>query len=235
VGARHLTLAIAALVLAGAAGGGYLFWRRFWFFRNPPRTPPAAAGIVSPADGTVVYVRDVEPGEDVVVIKQGLAAKVADILREDVSEPKLVIGIFMSPFDVHFNRAPQDAAVELIRRYPAKGGNAFMGAMHWRTLWKREPYYSGSVHIVQNERTVTLFVGEYRGQRLPAYVVQIGARTVSGIDSYVEAGERVERGETFGMIRIGSQVDLIVPRRAEFVVKVRPGDRVRAGETILIS
>jgi biotin carboxyl carrier protein len=37
------------------------------------------------------------------------------------------------------------------------------------------------------------------------------------------------------MIRIGSQVDLIVPGRAEFVVKVRPGDRVRAGETILIS
>ena len=110
-----------------------------------------------------------------------------------------------------------------------------MGAMHWRTLWKREPYYSGSVHIVQNERTVTLFAGEYRGQRLPAYVVQIGARTVSGIDSYVEEGERVARGETFGMIRIGSQVDLIVPRRAELVVKVRPGDRVRAGETILIS
>jgi phosphatidylserine decarboxylase len=223
------------LALAGAATGGYLFWRHCWFFRNPPRTPPAATGIVSPADGTVVYVREVEPGEDVVVIKRGLAAKVADILREDVRESKLVIGIFMSPFDVHFNRAPQDASVEFIRRHPAKGGNAFMGAMHWRTLWKREPYYSGSVHIVQNERTVTLFAGEYRGQRLPAYVVQIGARTVSGIDSYVEEGEQVARGETFGMIRIGSQVDLIVPRRAEFVVKVRPGDRVRAGETILIS
>jgi phosphatidylserine decarboxylase len=223
------------LALAVAATGGYLFWRHCWFFRDLLRTPPTVAGIVSPADGTVVYVRDVEPGEDVVVIKQGLAAKVADILRQDVSEPKLVIGIFMSPFNVHFNRAPQDASVELIRRYPAKGGNAFMGAMHWRTLWKREPYYSGSVHIVQNERTVTLFVGEYRGQRLPAYVVQIGARTVSGIDSYVEEGERVARGETFGMIRIGSQVDLIVPRRAEFVVNVRPGDRVRAGETVLIS
>jgi phosphatidylserine decarboxylase len=190
---------------------------------------------VSPADGTVVYVRDVEPGEDVVVIKRGLAAKIADILREDVGEPKLVIGIFMSPFDVHFNRAPIDASIDFIRRHPARGRNAFMGAMHWRTLLKREPYYAGSVHIVQNERAVTLFTGEYRGERVPAYVVQIGARTVSGIDSYFRAGERVARGATFGMIRIGSQVDLIVPRRVGFIVRVRPGDRVRAGETILIS
>jgi phosphatidylserine decarboxylase len=218
-----------------AAAGGYLFWRRVWFFRNPARTPPAEDGIVSPADGTVVYVREVEPGGDVVVIKRGLAATVADILREDVSEPKLVIGIFMSPFDVHFNRAPLDAMIEFIRRHPAQGGNAYMGAMHWRTLWKREPYYAGSVHIVQNERTVTLFGGEYRGQRLPAYVVQIGARTVSGIDSFCRVGERVARGAPFGMIRIGSQVDLIVPRRSAFAVKVRPGDRVRAGETILIA
>jgi phosphatidylserine decarboxylase len=235
LGARHLTLAIAVLVLAGAAAGGYLFWRRVWFFRNPSRRPPAEAGIVSPADGTVVYVRDVEPGEDVVVIKRGLAAKIADILREDVSGPKFVIGIFMSPFDVHVNRAPLDASIEFIRRHPSQGGNAFMGAMHWRTLWRREPYYTGSVHIVQNERTVTLFAGEYRGERLPAYVVQIGARTVNGIDSYYRVGERVARGARFGMIRIGSQVDLIVPRRKEFAVKVRPGDRVRAGETILIA
>jgi hypothetical protein len=37
------------------------------------------------------------------------------------------------------------------------------------------------------------------------------------------------------MIRIGSQVDLIVPQRASFEIRVRPGDRVRAGETILIA
>jgi len=222
------------LVVAGAAAGGYLFWRRYWFFRDPARKPPAEAGLVSPADGTVVYVRDVEPDEDVVVIKQGLAAKVGDILREDVTDPKVVIGIFMSPFDVHFNRAPLDGSIAFIHRHPARGSNAYMSAMHWRTLRKREPYYAGSVHIVQNERTVTLFAGEYRGERLAAYVVQIGARTVNGIDSYYRVGDRVPRGTTFGMIRIGSQVDLIVPRREGLVVRVGPGDRVRAGETILV-
>ena len=59
-------IAAFAILLAGA----FLFWRYVWFFRDPPRTPPAEAGLVSPADGTVVYVRRVEPGEDVVAIKQ---------------------------------------------------------------------------------------------------------------------------------------------------------------------
>jgi phosphatidylserine decarboxylase len=236
VGAHLLTaIAIAAAAGAAIAGGAYLFWRRIWFFRNPRRSPPAEAGLVSPADGTVVYVRDARPGEDVVVIKQGLRATVEDIVREDVAEPKLIIGIFMSPFDVHYNRAPFDAAIRFIRRYPSRGGNVHMGPMHWRILRGREPYYENSVHIVQNERTVTLFEGEYRGAALSAYVVQIGALTVNGIDSYLREGDAVKRGATFGMIRVGSQVDLIVPRRAAFGVRVRPGDVVRAGETILIA
>ena len=236
MGAHRLTaLAWLALAVAGAAGAAYAFWRRVWFFRDPRRAPPSAPGLVSPADGTVVYVRRVEPGEDVVVIKQGIRATVADIVREDVAEPKIVIGIFMSPFDVHFNRAPLDASIRFIRRHPSRGGNAFMRAMHWRTLTGRAPYYADSVHIVQNERMVTCFDGTYGDMPLPAYVVQIGARTVNGIDCYFSAGERVARGQTFGMIRIGSQVDLIVPARSSLSAQVRPGERVRAGETIVIA
>ena len=232
MGASRLRLA-AALVFVGLALG-YLFWRHVWFYRNPPRTPPAEAGLVSPADGTVVYVRSVAPGEEVVVIKKGVRALVKDILRADVDEPKVVIGIFMSPFDVHFNRAPLDAEIRFVRHYEAQSENAFMATMHWRTVLGVEPYYADSTHIVQNARTVTCFDGEYRGSALTAYVVQIGARTVHGIDSYYGPGARVARGATFGMIRIGSQVDLIVPERAALTAAVRAGDRVRAGETILI-
>ena len=232
MGARRLT--VIALLLLIAVAGAYGYWRQVWFFRNPPRTPPAEAGLVSPADGTVVYVRRVAPGEDVVVIKQGVAATVRDILREDFDEPKIVIGVFMSPFDVHFNRAPVDGTIGFINHYPARGDNAFMTAMHWRTLHGIQPYYEDSVHIVQNERTVTYFAGDYRGAALPVYVVQIGARTVSGIDSYFRTGDRVRRGVAFGMIRIGSQVDLIVPDRGGIAPRVRPGDRVVAGETIVI-
>lgn len=226
---------IAALVLAGIfLAAGCLYWRYVWFFRNPRRAAPAEAGLLSPADGTVVYVRKVEPGEDVVVIKQGLRATVQDIAREDDGAAKLVIGIFMSPFDVHYNRAPLSATIDFIRRHPAAGENAHMGPMHWRTLFNVEPRYANSVHIVQNERAVTRFVGEYRGEILPFYVVQIGARTVNGIDTYYGPGEHVERGTTFGMIRIGSQVDLIVAWREGLQPRVQPGDTVRAGETILV-
>jgi phosphatidylserine decarboxylase len=231
---RVRVLILTGIAVVAVLGGGFLFWRYVWFFRDPPRTPPVEEGVLSPADGTVVYVQKVEPGEAVVVIKQGMRAMVQDILREDVDQPKLVIGIFMSPFDVHYNRAPLGGTVGFIHRHPAIGKNLNMGSMHWRTVFGRPPFYRDSVHIVQNERTVTLFNAEYRGIPLPLYVVQIGARSVNGIESYYKVGERVARGKTFGMIRIGSQVDLILPWRESLVRRVKPGDKVRAGETILI-
>lgn len=221
--------AIAALIAVAYCG-----WRFVWFARDPARVPPHADGILSPADGTVVYVRKVGPQEDVVVIKQGLAAKVSDIAREDIDAAKIVIGIFMSPFDVHYNRAPLSATVDAIRKHAGSGPNAHMGPMHWRTLLNRQPLYANSVHIVQNERTVTRFLGRYRDEPIAFYVVQIGAKTVNGIDSYFAAGEHVERGQKFGMIRIGSQVDLILPRRPNLQVLVKPGERVRAGVSILV-
>jgi phosphatidylserine decarboxylase len=233
VGKRRVILAGLGLIVL--IGGAYFFWRTVWFFRDPPRTPPTQEGFVSPADGTVVYVKTVSPGEDVVSIKQGVRATLNDLLREEVAGAKIVIGIFMSPFDVHYNRAPLHSTVDFIRRHAAVGGeNRHMGAMHWRSLWGLEPRYANSLHIVQNERTVTRFTGQYRAAPLSYYVVQIGARTVNGIDSYFYPGDRVERGQTFGMIRIGSQVDLVVPWRAELETQVKPGDSVRAGETLLI-
>jgi phosphatidylserine decarboxylase len=221
------------LLIAALAAGAYAFWRYIWFFRNPARVTPLVEGVVSAADGTVVYVKTVEPGAPVVSIKQGLAAKLVDIVHEDAAAPKLLIGVFMSPFDVHHNRAPVTGEVEFVRHYPGRGANLHMGPMHWRILRGREPYYEGSAHIVQNERTVTKINGRLKGADLPCYVVQIAAKTVAGIDSYVKPGDTVERGAIFGMIRIGSQVDLVLPWCEGMNVRVRPGDRVRAGETLL--
>jgi phosphatidylserine decarboxylase len=226
--------ALAVLIAALCAAGAYLFWRHVWFFRNPAPVTPAGEGILAAADGTVVYVKRVEPGEDVVSIKQGLSAKLADIVREDAAEPKLLIGVFMSPFDVHYNRAPVSGTVDFVRHHPGRGRNLHMGSMHWRILARREPYYAGSAHIVQNERTVTKINGMLKGAALSCYVVQIAAKTVAGIDSYVAPGDAVAKGAIFGMIRVGSQVDVMVPCRKSMRVHVRPGDRVRAGETVLV-
>jgi len=231
-------MAMSGIVTAGLSAApvglaAYLFWRYIWFFRNPERATHGAEGVVSAADGTVVYVKKVEPGEPVINIKRGLSAQLTDILREDEAQPKLLIGVFMSPFDVHYNRAPVSGTVEFVRNHPPHRKNLHMGIMHWRILLKRRPYYRGSRHIVQNERTVTKINGTLKGDALPCYVVQIAAKTVAGIDSYVQPGEAVEKGSVFGMIRIGSQVDVVVPWREDINVHVRPGDRVRAGETLL--
>ena len=214
------------LIAAALAAGSWAWWRFVWFWRNPARKPPDRPGVLSAADGTVVYVKTVGPGEDVVSIKQGLAAKLTDLVHEDASQPKLVIGVFMSPFDVHYNRAPLSGCVDFVRHYPGRGRNLHMGPMHWRILLRRPPYYRDSEHIVQNERTVTKIAD--------CYIVQIAAKTVAGIDSYFKPGETVDRGAIFGMIRIGSQVDVVLPWREGMEVRVKPGDRVRAGETVLV-
>lgn len=226
----------AQVVLSAAAivGAAYVFWRHVWFWRNPPRTPPAQAGLLAAADGTVVYVKKFTQEDEVISIKRGLAAKLVDITREDSPLPKLLIGVFMSPFDVHYNRAPLSGTVEFVHHHAGHGRNVDMGVMHRRVLARRGPYYEGSAHLVQNERTVTKINGILKGSPASCYVVQIAAKTVAGIDSYVKTGDDVERGAIFGMIRIGSQVDIVVPWRNDLRVWVEPGDRVRAGETLLV-
>jgi len=223
----------ALLGAAAASAAAWLYWRYVWFWRNPPRRPPEADGVVSAADGRVVYVRTVAPGEPVVSLKKGRAATLEDIAREEMRAPQLLVGVFMSPFDVHYNRAPVSGRVEFVRHYPGDGANRHMGRLHGRLLLGRQPYGAGCEHIVQNERTVTKIVGERDGVPFPCYVVQIAARSVSGIDSWVAPGMPVARGEIFGMIRIGSQVDVVVPLHPRLRVRVRPGERVRAGETLL--
>jgi phosphatidylserine decarboxylase len=223
-----------AAVLIAVAVTTFLFWRYVWFFRNPDRTVPPGDGIVSPADGTVVYVKEVNPGEEVMVIKQGIAAKIEDIARSEISSPKVLIGTFMSPFDVHYNRSPIHGRIESIRHHPSDSGNLAMTWMHLRTLLGREPYYKNSMHLLRNERTVTCIVGRFRGEEISCYVIQIGGAHVNGIDSYFPVGAKVRKGEVFGMIRMGSQVDVILPRLPAMHVKVRPGDRVRAGKSILL-
>jgi phosphatidylserine decarboxylase len=224
---------LAALPVLGLAGYG--FWRYIWFFRNPTRTAPPGDNLVSPADGTVVYVKEVEPREPVISIKQGVKASINDIVQEDLERPRILVGVFMSPFNVHYNRAPVTGAVEFIRHHPPRPVNRHMGHMHWRSILKRRPIYQNSVHILENERTVTKFRGHFRGEDVSAYVVQIAGKSVHGIDSYLKPGAQVAKGELFGMIRIGSQVDLVVTRLPAMEVKVRPGDKVRAGETVLIA
>jgi phosphatidylserine decarboxylase len=135
---------------------------------------------------------------------------------------------------VHYNRTPLTGRVEFIHHHPARDKNHNMASMHWRTVLGRRPFYRQSMHIIENERTVTKIQAEFVGKPFPYYIVQIAGKSVDGIDSYFKPGEILEAGQIFGMIRIGSQVDLVVPDLPGMQVKVNSGEKVRAGETILI-
>jgi phosphatidylserine decarboxylase len=213
----------------------YLFWRHLWFFRNPPRHAPFGEGILCPADGTVVYVERIPPKKPVISVKKGKKVSICDIAREDLHHTKILIGVFMSPFNVHHNRAPISGEVIFVKHSPPKFKNHHMGSMHWRALLRRFPIHANSPHILENERKVTKISGFFKTEPISCYVVQIAGGSVDGIETAVSEGERVERGQIFGMIRIGSQVDIIITYKQSMTISVKPGDRVRAGETVLIA
>jgi len=83
--------------------------------------------------------------------------------------------------------------------------------------------------VFQNERTTTLIAG----RKLEVGVVQIASRLVRQIGSYVSDGDEVLLGQRIGVIRLGSQVDVVIPQRRDLCVLVAEGDRVSAGTSVL--
>jgi len=83
--------------------------------------------------------------------------------------------------------------------------------------------------VFENERTTTLIAGD----TLEVAVVQIASRLVRQIVSYVREGEDVSLGQRIGIIRLGSQVDVVLPDRRDLSVLVGEGDRVTAGTSVI--
>jgi phosphatidylserine decarboxylase len=174
----------------GAAAFGVAALAFLGFFRDPERRAPGVAGaVLAPADGKVMEVADVE---DTWV---GTAVRVS---------------IFLSPLDVHINRAP---IAGLVRKVEYAAGR-------FKAAYKPEA-------SDENERcTVAL-------ERDAAHVAvrQIAGVLARRIVCRVRVGDTLHAGERFGLIRFGSRTDLFVPRTTE--IRVRTGDKVRGGETIM--
>jgi phosphatidylserine decarboxylase len=161
------------------------------FFRDPERTPPALSGaILAPADGRVV---DVRTGVDDAFVG-----------------PAQLVSIFLSPLDVHVNRAPLAGLVVDVEYRPGAKGAAFRSDASER-----------------NERTSIAIQGE-AGR---VVVRQIAGALARRIVCRVRPGDKLLAGERFGLIKFGSRTDVIMPAAA--VLQVRLGDRVRAGETVV--
>ncbi len=125
--------------------------------------------------------------------------------------PSRKISIFMSAFDVHVNRVPASGTVKRKAHVPGK-------------------FYVASLPkaSTKNER-VELVIETPDGFSLG--VIQIAGRMARRIVCYPEEGDLVEKGKRFGLIRFGSRVELFLPQ--EVSVSVRPGQRVKGGETVM--
>ena len=128
------------------------------------------------------------------------------------SAPPLIrLSIFMNVFDIHVNRIPENGIIQDLIYRPGKFVNA--------------SFDKASMH---NER-MTILLRLFGGEQL--VVVQIAGLVARRIFCALRIGQRVSRGERFGLIRFGSRLDVYLPEGAR--VLAQPGQRVRAGETVL--
>jgi phosphatidylserine decarboxylase len=175
-------VAVAFLALAAFMG---------FFFRDPKRLPPTdPAVVVAPADGRVTRVQPV------------------DATAETPSAP--IVSIFLSPFDVHINRAPIAGEITNVAYTRGK----FLMAT------KEE------ASIVNEQNALTI-----KGESITVVCKQIAGILARRIVCWKQAGERVALGERFGLIKFSSRTDILLPASVEVLVLV--GARVQGGTTII--
>ena len=160
-----------------------------WFYRDPERVPEASAGWVSPADGKVVEIEEVDHEYT------GKATK---------------IGIFMNGLDVHVNRFPTPGRVEYVKYVPGKKWFAIAP----KASEVNERFYVGAKS--ENGRFL---------------LVQIAGILARRIVCRVNKGDMLDRGQRYGMIKLGSKVDVYLPQSVVPAVEI--GSRVVAGETVI--
>lgn len=207
----------------------FLAWRFYYFFRDPVRKAPEGRVVVAPADGFVLYSRRVAGGEVPSAIKKGVTVPLEEWVGEvPYGGDGTLVGIYMTALSVHYIRSPVPGSIARVVPRPARGENLHQTRTFVRLIWGMQPYEEGSRYITENARNTTVIDGE-----VPVVVVQIADRYVNQCDSFVTEGQRVGAGDKIGMIRMGSQCDLYIPDRANVTLSCRPGQRVRAGESVL--
>ncbi|MEL6623164.1 MAG: phosphatidylserine decarboxylase [Pseudomonadota bacterium] len=193
-----LALTVVAFLIWSLVGWLLLFVTLFvaFFFRDPARVTPLREGLViAPADGEIIAIEASQPPTE-------LGLEPGERTR---------ISIYLSPFDVHVNRAPIAGRISRSVYVP--------GAFFNATLDKASD---------DNERRGLLIEG---ANGVEIAVVQIAGLLARRIVTFAGEGDTVGVGQRFGLIRFGSRVDVYLPVGRSALVAV--GQRAVAGETIL--
>lgn len=168
-----------------------------YFFRDPERVIPTDPGaIVAPADGTVADIGECEE-------------------PRFLNARALRIGIFLSVFDVHVNRAPVAGRVAYLEYRRGR----FVSAL--REACARE----------NENNSIGLVTEEVPGGRV--LVRQIAGAIAQRIVCDCRVDGELARGQRIGMIKLGSRTELYVPAQVPLELRVKVGDKVRGGETVL--
>ncbi|GIW75201.1 MAG: phosphatidylserine decarboxylase proenzyme [Phycisphaerae bacterium] len=178
----------------------FLIW--VWlmaFFRDPQRNIPGQPNDwVSPADGLVSDITEI-PHDEL------------------LGGPAIRIGIFLSVFNVHVNRAPCDAVV--LKTIYKKG--KFINALHHN-------------HASSQNESNTILLGDTSGRPI-AVVKQIVGLIARRIICTAAEGTSLTKGQRIGMIKFGSRTELLVSKGLNPTVHVRTGQKVRGGADILLT
>ena len=177
------------------------------FYRDPERRIPKGNNIVSPADGKVISI--IDTSKDVIKVKKGFIGKIR-VLTKDVANQCYVVSIFMSPLDVHVNRAPIEGTIKSIKHTKGKFFKAY-------DLEKS----------LENEKNEIII----ENKKLKIKIIQIAGFLARRIICRVKLHQKVNKGQRIGMIALGSQATIIMPGVVK--LKIRLGDRVKAGSTII--
>ncbi len=200
---------LLALLFLAIALVGLLFWKLV-FLRNPERTIPEGNVVVSPADGKVIaIVPFTQNHADMFKGNHRILGKIST-LTNDVAPSGYIVSIFMSPLDVHYNRAPIAGTITSINHSDGK----------------LLPVNSLEAGLV-NEKTEIVIAGKY----VKVKMIQIAGFLARRIETFVKVKEAVNTGQIVGLINLGSQVTLVVPKSV--MLKVTVGQKVIAGETII--
>jgi phosphatidylserine decarboxylase len=175
-----------------------LLWLEIiYFFRDPERAiPPDTQALLSPADGTVTDVGEVDEPD----FPGGRALR---------------ISIFLSIFNVHVNRIPRSGRVTGLRYFPG----AFLDARNPQSAVRNEQLW---IDLEELDRP------------RPLRVKQISGAIARRIVCWLRPGEVVRSGDRLGMIKLGSRTEVLVPAGAGHEVKVKVGDKVKGGATVLL-
>jgi phosphatidylserine decarboxylase len=169
--------------------------------------------VLSAADGRVIYIKKIDAGQVPVSEKNGRQFSLDEFAgTKALGSSGYLVGTAMTYLDVHVNRAPVAGKVRLLKHI----GGLFDSLKHPESIF-------------QNERVSTVI--ETSGMTIG--VVQIASRMVRNIVPLIREGEFVQQGQRIGKIRFGSQVDLILPDTPGLRIIVAPGDKLKAGLSVI--